>query len=113
MGGCQNYGPFLGTLNIRGRIIIGTQKGTIILITSHVQLDLDATPDDALVGPGRLAPMPCGGKQKAWQHSILQNHNQLCKWQVFAGMTGVQMVKKCKHSRKSFAVAPRLVSGVS
>ena len=21
MGGCQNYGPFLGTLNIRGRII--------------------------------------------------------------------------------------------
>ena len=26
MGGCQNYGPFLGTLNIRGRIITGTQK---------------------------------------------------------------------------------------
>ena len=26
MGGCQNYGPFLGTLNIRGHIIIGTQK---------------------------------------------------------------------------------------
>ena len=26
MGGCQNYGPFLGTLNIRGRIIIGTPK---------------------------------------------------------------------------------------
>ena len=26
MGGCQNYGPFLGTLNIRGRIIIGNQK---------------------------------------------------------------------------------------
>ena len=26
MGGCQNYGPFSGTLNIRGRIIIGTQK---------------------------------------------------------------------------------------
>ena len=36
MGGCQNYGPFLGTLNIRGRIIIGTQKGTIILTTSHI-----------------------------------------------------------------------------
>ena len=29
-GGCQNYGPFLSTLNIRGRIIIGIQKGTII-----------------------------------------------------------------------------------
>ena len=36
MGGCQNYGPFLGTLNIRCRIIIGTQKGTIILTTTHV-----------------------------------------------------------------------------
>ena len=27
MGGCQNYGPFLGTLSIRCRTIIGTQKG--------------------------------------------------------------------------------------
>ena len=27
MGGCQNYGPFLGTLNIRGRTIMGTQNG--------------------------------------------------------------------------------------
>ena len=34
-GGCQNDGPFLGTLNIRSRIILGTQKGTIILITTH------------------------------------------------------------------------------
>ena len=34
MGGCQNYGPFLGTLNIRCRIIIGIQKGTIILTTT-------------------------------------------------------------------------------
>ena len=32
MGGCQNYGgpgPFLGTLNIRCRIILRTQKGTL------------------------------------------------------------------------------------
>ena len=36
LGGCQNYGPFLGTLNIRCRIIIGTQKGTIILTTTHI-----------------------------------------------------------------------------
>ena len=36
MGGCQNYGPFLGTLNIRCRIIIGSQKGTIILITTYI-----------------------------------------------------------------------------
>ena len=27
MGGCQKYGPFWGTLNIRCPIIIGTQKG--------------------------------------------------------------------------------------
>ena len=26
MGGCQNYGPFLGTLDIRCRILIGIQK---------------------------------------------------------------------------------------
>ena len=31
MGGCQNYGPFWGTLNIRCRLIIRIQKGTIIL----------------------------------------------------------------------------------
>ena len=35
MGGCQNYGPFLGTLNNRCRILIGTQKGTIILTTTQ------------------------------------------------------------------------------
>ena len=36
VGSCQNYGPFLGTLNTRCRIIIRTQKGTIILTTTHV-----------------------------------------------------------------------------
>ena len=36
MGGCQNYGPFLGALNIRCRIIIGTQKGITILTTTHI-----------------------------------------------------------------------------
>ena len=35
LGGCQHYGPLLGTLNIRCRtIIIGIQKGTIILTTT-------------------------------------------------------------------------------
>ena len=33
MGGCQNCGPLLGTLNIRCRIIIGTQMGAT---TTHV-----------------------------------------------------------------------------
>ena len=36
MGGCQNYGPFWGTLNKRCRIIIRTQRGTIILTTTHI-----------------------------------------------------------------------------
>ena len=36
MGGCQNYGPFLGTLNNRCRNILRTQKGTIILTTTHI-----------------------------------------------------------------------------
>ena len=36
MGGCQNYGRFLGTLNIRCRIIIRIQRGTIILTTTHI-----------------------------------------------------------------------------
>ena len=34
MGGCQNHGPFLGTL--RCRIIIGIRKSTIILTTIHM-----------------------------------------------------------------------------
>ena len=36
MGSRQNYGPLLGPLNIRCRIIIGTRKGTIILTTTHM-----------------------------------------------------------------------------
>ena len=36
MGGCQNYDPFLGTQNTRCRIMIGIQKGTIILTTTHM-----------------------------------------------------------------------------
>ena len=40
MGGCQNYGPFWGTLNIRRRIIIGIQKGTLILTTTHICCDM-------------------------------------------------------------------------
>ena len=39
MGDCQNYGPLLGPLNIRCRTIIGIQKGTIILTTTHINRD--------------------------------------------------------------------------
>ena len=48
MGSCQNYGPFLGTLNNRCRIIIGTQKGTIILTTTHIKLYLYDIPNPVL-----------------------------------------------------------------
>ena len=40
MGGCQNYGLSLGTLNMRCRIIIGNQKGTIILTTIQLAHNL-------------------------------------------------------------------------
>ena len=38
LGGWQNEGPFLGTLNIRCRTILGTQKETLILTTTHLEL---------------------------------------------------------------------------
>ena len=46
-GGCQTYGPFLGTLNNRCRMIIGTPKGTIILTTTH-----KANPEESGTGEG-------------------------------------------------------------
>ena len=38
MGLGFRVGPFLGTLNIRCRIIIGIQKGITFLTTTHVEL---------------------------------------------------------------------------
>ena len=38
LGGCQNSDPFWGTLNIRCRILIEIQKGTIILTTIHLNI---------------------------------------------------------------------------
>ena len=39
MGGYQNYGPLLGPLNNRCRVILRTQKGTIVLITTQMVPD--------------------------------------------------------------------------
>ena len=36
MGGCQKYDPVWGTLNIMCRIIMGIQKGTIILTSTYI-----------------------------------------------------------------------------
>ena len=41
MGSCQNRGPLLGTLNTRCRSILGTQKGTLILTTAHIDIATD------------------------------------------------------------------------
>ena len=57
MSGCQNYGPFLGSQNIRRRIIIGTQKGTIILTTTHMVLPV-------LAGPTAPAARPNAGPRQ-------------------------------------------------
>ena len=43
MGVCQFFGPFLGPLNTRCRIILGTPKGTIISTPSWFLLDPDLT----------------------------------------------------------------------
>ena len=40
MGSCQDEGPFLGTLNHRCRIILRTQKGTLILTTALLALGM-------------------------------------------------------------------------
>ena len=53
MGSCQNDGPFLGTLNIRCRIIIRTQKGTIILTTIHIYIYTTIME----LGPRRPSPL--------------------------------------------------------
>ena len=37
MGGCQNYGPFLGPYYNTAPNIQGTQKETIILTTTHIR----------------------------------------------------------------------------
>ena len=36
IGGSQNYGPLLGAPNTRCHTLIRTQKGTIILTTTHI-----------------------------------------------------------------------------
>ena len=42
MGGCQNYGPLLDPYDNTAPNIQGTQKGTIILTTTHITIGLGA-----------------------------------------------------------------------
>ena len=42
MGGYQNYGLFLGALNIsRCRTILGIQKGTIVFTSTHMEKSME------------------------------------------------------------------------
>ena len=50
LGGCQNCGPFSGTLNIRCRIIIGIQEGTIILTTTQLPQIIEDSNHRRIVG---------------------------------------------------------------
>ena len=52
VGSCQNHGPFLGTLNIRCRIIIGTRKRDHKWVRLEPALDLQA------LDPPNLTPKP-------------------------------------------------------
>ena len=73
VGSCQSYGPFLGTLNIRCRIIISTQTGTTILTTTPVYQDRYVRPDilstqpaaKALPPPSHEATTNATGKRQA------------------------------------------------
>ena len=54
MGNCQNDGPFLGTLNNRCRAIIGSQKGTIFLTTTHMWIQQPAASRISIVEARKL-----------------------------------------------------------
>ena len=52
MGGCQNHGAFLGTLNTRCRTTMRTQKGTLILTTTHMGAHLRTFPSQQRTSRG-------------------------------------------------------------
>ena len=54
MVGCQNYGPFLGVLNIRCRTIIGIQKGIILLTTTDIIRGNPHSPCNPHISQGSL-----------------------------------------------------------
>ena len=66
IGGCQNYGPFLGTLKTRCSITIGIQKGTMILTTTHISNELLSDFSDVIDGYGFLSG------EYAWDSTRLQ-----------------------------------------
>ena len=81
MGGCQNYGPFWGTLNIRCRIIIGTQKGTMILTIPHMVVRHKGGPrykphnaTVLIIGTPKPVPLMLGNPHIHLQLQIILRH---------------------------------------
>ena len=87
MGGCQNYGPLLGTLNIRCRIITGIQRGTIILKTTHMSKQKTALWDLSGFLQRRLGPV------SATPTSSSDREASLSSIGIFTGM--VSKVSSC------------------
>ena len=67
MGGCQNYGPFVGPLNIRGRITMGIQKGTMILTTTNMSSIFCG---DTQYYPNTLTPMMENQMEKTMENEM-------------------------------------------
>ena len=63
MGGCQNDGPFLDPYYNTEPNIFGTQKGTIILTTTHIILEAHPPDFESLYkyGSASLVPPPHEG----------------------------------------------------
>ena len=59
LGGCQNYDPFWGTLDLRCRSIIGIKKGAIILTITQLKFQLKLSQERSSLSlhepPGSLA----------------------------------------------------------
>ena len=86
MGGCQNYGPFLGALNIRCRIITGTQKGIIILTSTHIYIYIyiyiECGDDRGILFYRKLGLYRDNGKRNGNYYSVLGIYRDSGKWKL-------------------------------
>ena len=99
MGGCPCYGPFVGTLNTRCRIILRTQRETLILTTIHVGVGLDG------VGRNHAAvvfPNECAVSDISTGVGSLSCSKQLHGWSPYltSGLKGVILARghACKQA---------------
>ena len=96
MGGCPNDGPLLGPLIIRCRIILRTQKGTIILTTTHIRI-LPNIPDQS---EGQLICFRA--LLKFLESNMEPEKGRLCEWLSSSeGLSlGSMLVLLCKSMQK-------------